>query len=187
MSVRDANMYIINLMTQQRLNTSWYERPQVSSIEAINGAKHWKLAKKDAFGNFFTVEPRVEGLSDSIDDDEIEGAQLGYLRQSIYVGDLLEGIDGEKSIDANSLRKDHVAYIFFEREAGHMENTQSKKWRKTEGEVQKEQIDLVVRWVMPETGKKGFITLFGVQLLKEKKQLTTLAGKIMEAQEQQQK
>lgn len=37
---------------------------------------------------------------------------------------------------------------------------------------------------MPETGKKGFITLFGIQLLKEKKQLTTLAGKIMEAQEQ---
>ena len=100
------------------------------------------------------------------------------------MGDLLEGIDGEKSIDANSLRKDNVAFIFFEREAGHMENTQSKKWRKTEGEVQKEQIDLVVRWVMPETGKKGFITLFGVQLLKEKKQLTTLAGKIMEAQEQ---
>mmetsp|Transcript_5146 Transcript_5146/g.6292 ORF Transcript_5146/g.6292 Transcript_5146/m.6292 type:complete len:257 (+) Transcript_5146:1165-1935(+) len=124
--------------------------------------------------------PREESLNDSI--DEILGAQLGYLRQSIYVGDLLEGLDGEKAFDANSLTKDKLAYTFFERESQYMENT-SKKWRKTEGEVQKEQIDLVVRWIMPETGKSGFITLFGVQLLKEKKQLTTLASKIQDAQE----
>ena len=58
MSVREADKFVINLMTQQRLNTSWYERPRVSSIEAINGARHWKLEKKDIFGNFFTVCPR---------------------------------------------------------------------------------------------------------------------------------
>lgn len=72
MSVRQPDQFVINLMTQQRLNTSWYERPQVSSIEAINGAKRWCLAKKDAYGNFFTVKPREENLNDSI--DEIPGA-----------------------------------------------------------------------------------------------------------------
>ena len=35
---------------------------------------------------------------------------------------------------------------------------------------------------MPEIGKSGFITLFGVQLLKEKLAVTKLAGKIIEAQ-----
>lgn len=64
-----------------------------------------------------------------------------------------------------------------------MSNT-SKKWRKTEGEFEKEQVDLVIRWCMPEISKSGFITLFGVQLLREKKQVTSLACKIVEAQAQ---
>lgn len=113
MSVRQADKFVVNLMTQQRLNTSWYERPQVSSIEAINGARHWSLAKKDTYGNFFTVNPRQETLNDSIDDNEIPGAQLGYLRESVHVGDLLEGLEGEKTIDSDSLTKDKVAFTFF--------------------------------------------------------------------------
>lgn len=35
---------------------------------------------------------------------------------------------------------------------------------------------------MSEKGKAGFVTLFGVQMLKEKKQITNFAGKILEAQ-----
>ena len=49
-----------------------------------------------------------------------------------------------------------------ERESEHMENTTGKKWRKTEGEAENEQIDLVVRWCMRDKNKVGFITLFGV-------------------------
>jgi len=136
MSVRHADQFVVNLMTQQKLNTSWYERPQVSSIEAINGARHWILAKKDAYGNFFTISPRKENLNDSI--EEIPGAWLGYLRQSRFYGDLLEGLDGEKTIDVDSLTMDKVAFMFFEREAEHAQNTTGKKWRKTEGEAEKE-------------------------------------------------
>ena len=55
MSVRQSDQFIVNLMTAQRLNATWYERPQVSSIEALNGARHWQLHKKDEFGNFFIV------------------------------------------------------------------------------------------------------------------------------------
>ena len=85
-------------------------------------------------------------------------------------------------MDLDSLTKDKVAYMFFERESDHMENTAGKKWRKTEGEAVNDQIDLVVRWQMLERGKAGFITLFGVQLLKEKKKLSALASNILEAQ-----
>ena len=53
------------------------------------------------------------------------------------MGDLLEGLDGEKTIDYDSLTKDKVAFTFFERESNNMENT-SKKWRKTEGDAEKE-------------------------------------------------
>lgn len=86
-------------------------------------------------------------------------------------------------MDVDSLTKDKVAFMFFEREAEHLQNTTGKKWRKTEGEAEKEQIDLVVRWRMPQIGKSGFTTLFGVQLLKEKNKVTILANKIMEAQQ----
>ena len=72
-----------------------------------------------------------------MDGDEIPGAQLGYLRESVFVGDLLEGLDGEKTIDSDSLTKDKVAFNFFERESLHMSNI-SKKWKKTEGEIEKE-------------------------------------------------
>lgn len=78
MSVREPDQYIVNLMTLQKLNTTWYERPHVTSIEAIRGANRWTLCKKDDSGNFFIVKPRVDKLNDSI--DEIPGAQLGYLR-----------------------------------------------------------------------------------------------------------
>ena len=67
-SVREPDHYIVNLMTMQKLNTTWYERPQITSIEAIRGAQQWCLTKKDASGNFFIVEPRVEQLNDSIDE-----------------------------------------------------------------------------------------------------------------------
>jgi len=72
-------------------------------------------------------------------------------------------------VDTDSLQKDNIAFTFMERESDHMENTSGKKWRKTVGEVENEQIDLVVRWFMREKSKVGFVTLFGVQLLKEKK------------------
>ena len=62
----------------------------------------------------------------------------------------------------DSLTKDHVAFTFMQRESAHMENTTGKKWRKTEGDAENEQIDLVVRWSMQDKGKTGFITLFGV-------------------------
>lgn len=39
---------------------------------------------------------------------------------------------------------------------------------KTDGETERYQIDLAVRWRMPKAKKQGFVTLFGVQLLKEK-------------------
>ena len=90
------------------------------------------------------------------------GAQLGYLRQSQFAGYLLEGLDGEKMVDLDSLTKDTVAFTFMEQESEHMENSTGKKWRKTTGDAEKEQIDLVVRWSMRQNGKKGFMTLFGV-------------------------
>ena len=80
MSVTEADHYIVNLMTLQRLSSTWYERPQFSSIEAIRGASKWCLTKKDVMGNFFTVRPRTENLSDSF--DEIPEAQLAYNRES---------------------------------------------------------------------------------------------------------
>ena len=64
-----------------------------------------------------------------------------------------------------------------------MENTAGKKFNKTEGPALMEQMDLVVRWRMAEKGKVGFITLFGVQMLRDKKQVTNLAAKILEAQQ----
>lgn len=68
MSVREPDHYIVNLMTMQKLNSTWYERPQITSIEAIRGAQKWCLTKKDASGNFFIVKPRLEQLNDSIDE-----------------------------------------------------------------------------------------------------------------------
>ena len=49
-----------------------------------------------------------------------------------------------------------------ERESDHLENTTGKKWRKTVGDAENEQIDLVVRWYMRDKSKIGFVTLFGV-------------------------
>ena len=94
---------------------------------------------------------------------------------------MLEGLEGEKMVDTDSLQKDKIAFTFMERESNHLENTTGKKWRKTEGDAENEQIDLVVRWSMREKSKVGFVTLFGVQLLKEKRHITTLSSKILEA------
>lgn len=77
MSLSEPDQYIVNLMTLQKLSTTWYERPAVSTIETIRGARRWILNKKDSLGNFFTVKPRTE--IDEIKDD-LPGAQLAYLR-----------------------------------------------------------------------------------------------------------
>ena len=69
-----------------------------------------------------------------------------------------------------------------ERESDHLENTTGKKWRKTVGDAEIEQVERGVRWSMREKNKVGLITLFGVQLLKEKKQITNVANKILDAQ-----
>lgn len=84
----------------------------------------------------------------------------------MFQGGVLEGIDGEKSVDTDSLQKDRVAFMFMERESDHLANTTGKRWLKTEGAAAKEQIDLVVRWQMTQTAKAGFITFFGVPLVK---------------------
>ena len=110
MSLTEPDQYIVNLMTLQKLSTTWYERPQVSTIEAIRGANKWCLSKKDTFGNFFTVKPRENSENEFI--DELPGAQLAYLRQSLFVNDVLEGLDGERTYDMDSLTKDKVAYTF---------------------------------------------------------------------------
>ena len=78
MSVRESDQYLINLQTLQKLKATWYERPMITSIEAVRGAAFWKLTKKDQMGNFFIVKPREEALNDS--DEEIPEAQLGYGR-----------------------------------------------------------------------------------------------------------
>ena len=54
---------------------------------------------------------------------------------------------------------------------------------KTEGEAEKQQIDLVVRWRMTKIRKQGFISLFGVQLLKEKNQISDQGKKLVEYQQ----
>lgn len=46
---------------------------------------------------------------------------------------MLEGLEGEKMVDTDSLQKDKIAFTFMERESNHLENTTGKKWRKTEG------------------------------------------------------
>ena len=51
------------MQTLQKLNATWYERPQIVSIEAIKGAEYWALFKKDDNGNFFYVRPREKSLS----------------------------------------------------------------------------------------------------------------------------
>jgi hypothetical protein len=66
------------------------------------------------------VKPRTEPLNDS--DEEIPEAQLGYLRDSIFQGDVLEGIDGEPISDQNSLQKDKVAFKFMEVESDYLES-----------------------------------------------------------------
>lgn len=69
MSVIEPDNYIVNLMTLQRLSSTWYERPEITSIEAIKGASKWCLTKKDAVGNFFIVRPRVKNDNDSFEDE----------------------------------------------------------------------------------------------------------------------
>ena len=66
------------------------------------------------------MKPRTEPLNDS--DEEIPEAQLGYLRDSIFQGDVLEGIDGEPISDQNSLQKDKVAFKFMEDESDYLES-----------------------------------------------------------------
>ena len=51
---------------------------------------------------------------------------------------MLEGLEGEKMVDTDSLQKDKIAFTFMERESDHLENTTGKKWRKTEGEAENE-------------------------------------------------
>lgn len=55
MSSKEPNHYIVNMMTLQKLNATWYERPIITSIEAIKGCEEWSLQKKDALGNFFVA------------------------------------------------------------------------------------------------------------------------------------
>ena len=43
LSVLEPDTYIVNLQTLQKLNATWYERPQIVSIEAIKGAEKWSL------------------------------------------------------------------------------------------------------------------------------------------------
>ena len=149
LSSKQAEQHIVNLNMKQKMSSTWYERPLITSIEVINGAEEWSLKKKDDQGNFFVAMPRVESLKDSIDSmDQMANVQLGFNRQSVFFGDVLEGLDGEKTLDTDSLKRDQVASQFMERESTHLENTTGKNWRKTEGPAAKEQIDLVVRWRM---------------------------------------
>ena len=72
-----------------------------------------------------------------------------------------------------SLRKDKVAYGFMEKESEHLEFFGGKKKTDSEAAFEWEYIDLVVRWKMPKQKKQGFFTLFGVHILKKKKQVTS--------------
>ena len=109
-------------------------------------------------------------------DDDIPNAQLCYIREES--GDLLDGLGGEPAANELSLRKDKVAYGFMEKESEHLEFFGGKK-KPDLVEFENEFIDLVVRWKMPKQRKQGFFTLFGVHLLKKKKQVTNNAGKLI--------
>ena len=54
------------------MTASWYENPQITSIEAVEGASKWMLEKKDALGNFFIVKPRTQvENSDLLDKEDL--------------------------------------------------------------------------------------------------------------------
>ena len=57
------------------MTASWYENPQITSIEAVEGASKWMLEKKDALGNFFIVKPRTKvENSDLLDKEDLQAA-----------------------------------------------------------------------------------------------------------------
>ena len=94
------------------------------------------------------------------------------MRESQFAGDLLEGLDSEPVLDENSLLKDKIAYRFMCTEKDYQKSIKagcfSDKRKALVGEA--ETIDLVVRWRITKQRKfenmekKGFYTIFGVQL-----------------------
>ena len=152
MSVLEPNQYLVNLQTLQKLNATWYERPSIVSIEAIKGAYHWTLSKKDVVGNFFIVRPRENSANVRMfADDEIPNSQLCYIsmEERNNAPDLLEGLGGGP-VNEFSLRKDKVAFGFMEKESEHLEFYGIKKKSEELKEAASEYVDLVVRWKMPK-------------------------------------
>ena len=164
MSVLEPNQYLINLQTLQNIASTWYEKPQIVSIEAIKGAQHWILQKKDAKGNFFIMKPRKGNSYGAT--DEVPDAQLCY-EDLVLDGDFLDGLGGG-AVNQFSLRKDSVAFGQMIKESDHVEFFGGKKKQETLGH-ESEFADLIVRWKMPKLQKAGFFSLFGVHLLKKKK------------------
>ena len=156
LSVLEPDTYIVNLQTLQKLNATWYERPQIVSIEAIKGAEKWSLQKKDAVGNFFIVRPRQNAIKPGIfaEDEEIEDSQLCYISMEEYNAsqDLMEGLGGGP-VNEFSLRKDKVAFGFMLKESEHLEFFGGKKKISDQQEIENEYADFVVRWKMPKQKK----------------------------------
>ena len=106
-------------------------------------------------------------------DEQIVNSQLDYITVMERAGahDLLDGLGGGP-VNEFSLRKDKVAYAFMEEESKHLEFFGSKKKSEETKENENEFINLVVRWKMPRQKKQGFFVIFGVHMLKKKKQVT---------------
>ena len=113
------------------------------------------------------------------EDDEIDGSQLCYISmdERNAAANLLDGLGGGP-VNEFSLRKDKVAFGFMTKESEHLEFFGGKKKISDQEELDNEYADFVVRWKMPKQNKHGFFTLFGVHLLKKKKQVTNNAIRI---------
>ena len=113
-------------------------------------------------------------------DEHIVNSQLSYitLDERAAAHDLLDGLGGGP-VNEFSLRKDKVAYAFMEEESKHLEYFGSKKKSEEAKENESEFVNLVVRWKMPKQKKQGFFVIFGVHLLKKKKQVTNNCNRML--------
>ena len=144
-SSKQVGTYLVNMSIAARhlLSNTHEDFPQVRAIEIISSEKLWKLCKQDD-SRFFSIMKNESPSSAKADEDSV-----------LKFADDVQLIKQDESM--KSLLDKEVDYA--------MENGLYHKGKNVKMASDKQhEVDFLLHWLMPVSGKKGFIVSFKQEL-----------------------
>ena len=134
MSTKHSKTHLVNLSVVGNIGRQIEELPEVRGVEIQSPGNDWSINKMDDLGKFFSLTHK---------DNTPDSDQVNRIDDSLV-----------------TIKSDPNLMEFFKKDLQfHLDNGLEKKLKKIQREEDKE-VHFTLHWVMPKSGKSGFITNF---------------------------